>query len=758
MKVVLLQILLFIVFSNSIQGQHFAGGDGSAGNPWQIMTPSHLDSVRHFSGDHFILMNDIDLSFDTGHPDGQFWNDGAGWERIGPYDDGGFVINLNGNGKIINGLKIDGGAFFAAGLFGYLKNSTIRNLGLSGINFKFKSIIPSYIGGIVGIANNLTISSSFVQGEVEARNNTGGLVGNLSGKIQNSYSFVEMTGFFGLTKGGLAAYIRGEIINSYALGYVNRSYFDSGEEIGPLAADSRDLTIVGSYFNSETTGFENHEFGLALKTSELLQRNSLSGWDLSDEGEWRIIEGESYPFLNWQIEPEAFNYPKNVGVSKLSADSRPTSIEISWEETSFGNPIGYNVYTYEKYNDQPVSGNTYTVDVESPGLFNFYYIRAVYSVDESIIESPFSEIIRIHSGFNSGNGTSEHPYEIGNVDQLQLINITRNNQFSLTNNIDASATVTLNDGLGFEPLHDDVIALNGNGYYIDSLYINRPDEDYVGLFSRIACCSEAVFDLGLINANVIGNDNVGILAGDNLGHINRIYASGSVKGNENVGGIIGISQDHNYNTYANVNVTGVRNVGGITGYAMSSDFGFHVSIGPVTGNENVGGVIGYVDSPTSFNEPLFWNIETSGVSESIVGTGLTTVEMSNQSNFEDFDFDKIWIMDDERGYPVLKWMLETPTNSEETFDKTPNSYSISQNYPNPFNPSTNIKFELPIASNVMIVVYDLLGREVATLIDDKMQAGYHQVTFDASLLASGMYIYRITAGNYTSTKKMLLIK
>ena len=103
---------------------------------------------------------------------------------------------------------------------------------------------------------------------------------------------------------------------------------------------------------------------------------------------------------------------------------------------------------------------------------------------------------------------------------------------------------------------------------------------------------------------------------------------------------------------------------------------------------------------------------------------------------------------------------EAMTVSKEV-EKTdiPAVFALDQNYPNPFNPSTNIRFSLPQASNVTLAVYDMLGRKVATLINgEQMNAAYHTVKFDASALASGMYIYRIEAGSFVSTKKMMLIK
>ena len=90
--------------------------------------------------------------------------------------------------------------------------------------------------------------------------------------------------------------------------------------------------------------------------------------------------------------------------------------------------------------------------------------------------------------------------------------------------------------------------------------------------------------------------------------------------------------------------------------------------------------------------------------------------------------------------------------------EVPDTYELGGNYPNPFNPSTMIPFSLPEASHVRLVVYDLLGRVVDTLIDQPMGAGYHSVRFEASAYPSGAYLYRIEAGSFVSTQKMLLVR
>ncbi|MGD1005601.1 MAG: T9SS type A sorting domain-containing protein [Ignavibacteriaceae bacterium] len=88
----------------------------------------------------------------------------------------------------------------------------------------------------------------------------------------------------------------------------------------------------------------------------------------------------------------------------------------------------------------------------------------------------------------------------------------------------------------------------------------------------------------------------------------------------------------------------------------------------------------------------------------------------------------------------------------------PTEYKLFANYPNPFNPSTIIQYQLPTNGMVTVKVYDILGREVKTLVNDYKTAGNYSVNFDASRLASGIYFYQIRAGNFTSTKKMMYLK
>lgn len=88
----------------------------------------------------------------------------------------------------------------------------------------------------------------------------------------------------------------------------------------------------------------------------------------------------------------------------------------------------------------------------------------------------------------------------------------------------------------------------------------------------------------------------------------------------------------------------------------------------------------------------------------------------------------------------------------------PDLFVLQQNYPNPFNPSTRIQFAVPRQSHVSLTVFNTLGQQVATLVNGEIEAGHHEVKFDATGLASGVYFYKLQAGSFVDAKKLLLVR
>jgi len=132
-----------------------------------------------------------------------------------------------------------------------------------------------------------------------------------------------------------------------------------------------------------------------------------------------------------------------------------------------------------------------------------------------------------------------------------------------------------------------------------------------------------------------------------------------------------------------------------------------------------------------------------------------TVDLVKDTNTIQMQFEWGWIQLDYLAVPSA-----IVTSVEDEITGLPNHYSLQQNYPNPFNPSTVIHYQIPKLSNVSLKVFDILGREIATLVNKEQQAGNYSVDFSMKNyhLSSGIYFYRLSAGNFIQTKKMILIK
>lgn len=106
----------------------------------------------------------------------------------------------------------------------------------------------------------------------------------------------------------------------------------------------------------------------------------------------------------------------------------------------------------------------------------------------------------------------------------------------------------------------------------------------------------------------------------------------------------------------------------------------------------------------------------------------------------------------------VNYSVITSVNENVISANVPESFSLGQNYPNPFNPATKIQYALPVSGNVSLKIYDQTGKEVSTIVSGMKNAGTYEVNFDASSYSSGLYFYKLEAGNFSATKKMLLIK
>lgn len=282
-------------------------------------------------------------------------------------------------------------------------------------------------------------------------------------------------------------------------------------------------------------------------------------------------------------------------------------------------------------------------------------------------------IFLITAGFIAGMpGCAPGPVQIRDWYDLHAIRNDVAGSYLLMNNLDSAtagytelASATANEGKGWEPIGTPdqgfTGVFNGQGYAIRYLFINRPDQDFVGLFADISWIRYidnvgVVENVGVVDARVTGFSLVGALAGYNEGIVNNSHSTGTVTGDSFVGGLVGWNQATLSNSYSDCSVTGDSRIGGLTG-----DNWYHrgivsncYSTGSVAGSTQVGGLVGY-NTATVRNS--FWDTLTSGQTNSAGGTGKTTAEMRNIATFSGAGWNIIAVANPDTRNPSYIWNI-----------------------------------------------------------------------------------------------------
>jgi hypothetical protein len=625
----------------------FAGGDGTISDPYQVSTPTQLNSVRDYATAYFIQTTDIDLNVPP-------YNTGDGWLPIG---DGifNFSGNYNGNDHSVSNLYVNRPDSILVGLFGYIENTTIKNIkvvnanvtgsiytgcllgggsGSSVINCSSSGTVTgtSSVGGLAGtIEDSSTMTGCRSSGNVNGVDNVGGLIGKLylNSGVSNNYSDCAVDasgdksgGFVGLADNNVT------ITNCYSRGLVS-----GNTNAGGFSGSSTGTTTTSCYWDKETSGqLSSGGAEFDRSTLAMTYKNNYTNWDFTTPV-WNIYYSlnDGYPYL----ESEGLTVPPPP---------------FAGGDGTIGDP--FQVSNADELNDVR--------------YFPDSYFKQINNIDLDV--PPYN----VYPGWDPICGES--------------------GSYNFTGSYD------------------------GNGYKISGLYVNRQSSDYIGLFGKCFNSAE-LSDINLTDAVVKGKNYTGSLAGyiEDSVKVTNCGSDGDISGNNSTGGLIGSAQTSTVtdcNSFGNVSgsqnaggligyadantltgcystsdveVTGTGGAGGLAGYCYGSSIADCYADGSVSGAENIGGLFGfYFGNPSTENcyskglvtsagtwvggfggydngtntlvTSCYWDTETTGQSTSVSGIGKTTTEMRTQTTYIGWDFSTpVWDIDPvlNSGYPYL---------------------------------------------------------------------------------------------------------
>jgi len=645
-------------------------GHGTEDYPYIIFDVDDLQNMRDDLSAHYMLANDIDASVTVG------WNDGVGFEPVGT-EDHIFTGSLDGNNFTISNLYIDRDETDYIGLFGYVSGAEIKNLGLIDVDITGADYTGSLFGRGMGVFSNV-----YSTGEVSGGNHVGGLIGFYlsSSTLSDSYSTVKTTGS-SYNVGGLVGRGDGTIVRCHASGNVTGT-----SSVGGFIGLCHSIGGVVQYsFSTGDVSGREHVGGFAGRTSHSSITNSYSiGTVTRTTG----IQSTFGGFTGSNYRSKIINC-YSTGPVYWQDSTQPSDRGFLGSEDTGGH--------YEmtgNFWDMDTSGQTETIGNATGKTTAEMMTQSTFTGEGW----DFTDNWWMVDGETRPFLQMEYSTEIQNSHQLQLMAMDLNADYTLVADIDLTPDMNNNasmwgtdadEGRGFVPIGTSsnrfTGSLEGHGNTVSGLYINRPETDQIGLFGTIGS-QGTVSGVGLLEGEVIGESYVGLLAGSNFGTVEDSYSTGSVIGNyrrtgglignneggivrrcystadvtgaDNVaGGLVGmnIAGGNIIDSYAHGDVTGASLVGGLSGNNYQASISRSYATGNVNGTGTVGGLSGGIFQGSVLQS--FYDLETTGCSDTGRGEPKTTAEMKTQSTFTDadWDFDDLWHMMEGLTYPLFQW-------------------------------------------------------------------------------------------------------
>ncbi|MFY0696370.1 MAG: T9SS type A sorting domain-containing protein [Balneola sp.] len=755
------------------------GGFGIESNPYKVATAVHLDSVRYFMDTHFIQVADIDMNEAP-------FNQNSGWDPIGTNGSGNeFSGTYDGNGFKISNLFIDRNSSNFTGLFGATHSAVLKNIALENVDITG----DEYTGALVGI-NYSEVRNSYSTGTVNGYNHTGGLIGatenynGSNGLVTNSYSTASATSSNYGASALVARLKSGTIEYSYGTGSVSAP---SGN--GGLIGEKSSGTVTNSYWDTETTGQSSSADGTGLTTAQMKQRNSFSGFDFTDT--WYIEEGSGYP----KLQETKYNELIITGAegwrmlsSPVSGASFGTLLDSLWTQGFTGADVSHgnsNVYTWSESarSFQPIT-NANEVPASGIGFLTF-----VYSDDDNDgnPEGFPKKLINSASKFN-GQASPSVSFTDSGVMANDGWNLVGNPYGTSINwgaqsgwnkkNIDATYYVWSDS------------ANNGNGSYLS----------WNGITGTLKNGMIAPWQGFWIKAHSASPEfSINDSTKNSGGNLMKVSEASTIK-------LKAKSDDMSSQAVVLFYKDAVPEKDQYDAYKLqplSSEYLSLFSSFPLEVDEentqlDINALPDHLSgmwelpvdvdlsisdtSKTQTEITLSWELNKLPESWSLILFDQQEDEQYDLNDVAEITFDVNHekrsksidvrnLIPIQRGGPEVmksksvnesRFILQISAGEAVSYEEEaqlPVTVELSQNYPNPFNPTTTIGYGVPENGEVTLEVFDVIGRKVATLMrGEHKTAGRYTINFDASNLASGMYIYRLQAGSSVITKKLTLIK
>ncbi|WP_215408138.1 YDG domain-containing protein [Janthinobacterium sp. JC611] len=535
----------------------------------------------------------------------------AGDPGPGGYGAAGGFVGLNAAGGLIksssSSATTSSTRYVAAGL-------VVNNSGTISDSYATGTVNAgaNYGGGLVSF-NNATITNSYATGAMNASGSAGGLVGinNDAGAIiSNSYATGKVTSTGGYV-GGLVGLLRGTLNNSYATGDVQTT---------GLAGGIVGYNVGGVITNVYTTG-------------------KVTGGGASVGA---IVGEHNGGSVNRAYFDSTINSTLNgIGQSFNGATSNAQGLSTAQMLVS-SNYVGFNFTT-----TAGATGNNWVI-VSGDGSIN----GAVAGTRPML--------------------ASEWSNTINSTHQLQLMAMNKAASYTLGSSFSAASTAANGNDVwgttGFIPVGTSASAftgsLDGTGHIISSLNIAKTGVSDVGLFGAIGS-GGAVANVGLSGGSVTGGSNVGALAGSNAGTISGSFATSDVTSTSTGGGLVGSNTGTVVDSYASGAVNGTSAVGGLVGSNGGSIANSYAN-GSVSGSSNVGGLVGTGAGSVTGS---YWDTAASGQAASAGGTGMTTAQLKNLSNYTGagWELAQMWVVYDGQSGPFLRSFM-TPIAVRVSYD------------------------------------------------------------------------------------------